>query len=274
MVTLAMILVLAIPVSADMTYFDLSDPYNNTGSNSTTPDFDFRLRFNDSSTSAHCDIFLNDTGSGFNSSVENDTLTHITSNVSLSDGEYLWKLNCTTNDGFNQESVERLFYVDTIAPNVTLVSPTPENGSALSIYNANPSFTVNATFEDDGIVIECVAVVNNYTHEMEVYDGYCEGDIYYLQEGNQDYYVEVFDKANVGESDSRTLDIDIIQFYEQNRVFAIIVPILWAGLAVLLFLLYDMWDRLTHHLILQIGIGILVVVSFIISIGLTLGLVI
>jgi hypothetical protein len=274
LVTLALFLVFAIPVSADITYFDLSDPYNNTGSNDTTPDFHFRLRFNDSSTSAGCELFLDDIGHGLNSSVENDTLTAITSNTSLLDGAFLWNLNCTTNDEFNQESANRLFYVDTIAPNVTLVSPTPETGSELRIYNANPSFTVNATYEDNGIVTGCSIVFNNYSNDMTLYDGYCIGEAIYLQEGSHEYFVQVWDKANVGISDNRTASIDIVTFIEQNRIYAIIVPILWAALALLLFALYELWGKLDHHIILQIGIGILVVIAFIFSISVTLGLVI
>lgn len=67
---------------------------NNTNSSDATPDLQFNVTDN-LDTSIFCELFINNTGYGTNSSVTNATTTTITANTSLSDGSYEWYVNCT-----------------------------------------------------------------------------------------------------------------------------------------------------------------------------------
>jgi len=91
----------------------LNSPSNQTFTNDNTPDFNFTITGN--WTSYSCELFLNDTGYGTNTSVLNDTATIITANDTVSDSFYNWYINCT-NSTTNQSEV-RDITIDTTAPN-------------------------------------------------------------------------------------------------------------------------------------------------------------
>lgn len=272
-ISILMLLLLLPTVRADITYFDMSELYNNTGTNSSQPNFSFRLMYNDTSINAFCDILIDDTGFGFNSSVLNNTFTTIQANQTLSDGDYEWKLNCTTNDGFNIESnFTRTFFVDTTPPVVTLVPPTPENATTVRLTNFNPSITINASVSED--VIACYAIIDGQTFDVEVFDGYCSQDIFEWSEKTQNYSVHAFDKANEGVSEERIITTDVVTFVEQNPFYRIVPIMLWFGFALILFGVWAVIEKLSIQQIFHIGIGLTIIMVFIFVAIMTLNLVI
>jgi len=77
------LLVLLIPLALAINQPTLNYPLNQTFTNNNTPDFNFTVTGNE--TSYSCELFLNDTGYGENSSVLNNTATIITANSSIPD---------------------------------------------------------------------------------------------------------------------------------------------------------------------------------------------
>ncbi len=77
-------LLFAIPftVQADIQELELNELYNNTGTNSSIPIFNFRVMLNESSGSVACTLLINDTPYAVNNTVINNTETNITSNAS------------------------------------------------------------------------------------------------------------------------------------------------------------------------------------------------
>jgi len=96
---------------------------------SLTVDFSFTVT--GSANSYSCELFLNNTSKGANSSTQNNTATIITAS-SISDGTYNWYINCTTGGVTNQSEV-RTLTVDT----------TPPTTSASAIKNDSSTYTFN-----------------------------------------------------------------------------------------------------------------------------------
>ncbi len=71
----------------------VSPPDGNT-TYDTTPTFTFNVTDNDNTTLS-CELLINGTGYGENTSVSNNTNTDITANTSLSPGLYSWNVNCS-----------------------------------------------------------------------------------------------------------------------------------------------------------------------------------
>jgi len=104
----------------------LNSPLNQTTTNDSTPDFNFTV--NGSKSTYSCELFLNDTSYGTNSSTQNDTPTVITANPPLSDGTYNWYINCTAGSVTNQSEIREIT-IDT-PPDITIVNP--QNNTNLS----------------------------------------------------------------------------------------------------------------------------------------------
>jgi len=97
----------------------LNSPSNQTFTNDNTPDFNFTITGN--WTSYSCELFLNGTGYGTNTSTANNTATIITANDTIPDNFYNWYINCT-NSTTNQSEIREIT-IDTIAPSITVDYP-------------------------------------------------------------------------------------------------------------------------------------------------------
>lgn len=267
---LAAIIFFALPVlaTASIHELELNDPYNYTGTNSSIPLFNFRVMINDSSSSVSCELLINDTGYGLNSSVVNNTETNITANSSLSDGLYTWAMNCTTDDSDNIESYSRLFFVDTTPPTVNLTSPTPNSSETIKTTNSNYRIVVNATYSDNTELIACLLIRNDQEYPMGIYDGYCEVSNTEWTEGSNTIKVRAFDKGgNYGDSEERTFTYDAQTRADTNSIYWLF-PIVLILVAVItgfgLFAIFDVIDLektiyiLTIIMVLMIFAGILV----------------
>ena len=84
----------------------LNSPPNETSTQDKTPDFNFTVSWKENNYA--CELFLNNTGYGENSTVFNNTATIITANSSLSDGTYNWYINCTANSFTNQSEIREI----------------------------------------------------------------------------------------------------------------------------------------------------------------------
>ena len=90
---------------------------NNTFFNTTTVDFAFNINTN--ALNVLCELFINDTGYGKNTSVQNNTQTTITANSTLSEGNYNWYINCTA--GKTKQSEIRIFTIDITKPIINII---------------------------------------------------------------------------------------------------------------------------------------------------------
>ncbi|RKY96158.1 MAG: hypothetical protein DRQ03_07750, partial [Candidatus Hydrothermota bacterium] len=114
---------------------NLTSPPNQTHFDIDTenqPNFNFTAISN-TNTTFSCELFINDTSYGSNSSVQNNTATIIQANSPLSLGEYNWYINCTDSSGTTKSEV-RTFYMENISVSVN---------TDKSVYNPNQNVTVS-----------------------------------------------------------------------------------------------------------------------------------
>lgn len=250
--------------TADIFYLDSVNPYNNTGTNQTTPTMSFLFSLNESSGSASCELLINDTGYGVNSSVQNLTETSITANSTFSDGLYNWKTNCTTNDSITLESFTRLFYVDTENPTVNYTSPTPNDTALIELTNSDYLVTINATYSDNTEIISCTLFRNNFQYNMDIYNNYCLLEANEWEEGANIIKVRATDKGgNYADTPERTYTINVITLADQNQLYWVIVIVLilvMVSLAVLI--VFNLID-LTHDQLITLLVGMLVMAGFV-----------
>lgn len=178
-------------VGATITGISLTSPGNATWTTDATPDFVFNAT-SDSNATLGCELFINGTGYGANSSAANDTSTTITANASLADGSHSWYINCT-DTGTNQ-SEARTLNVDATAPAASLSFPPYASGTAditgyandtnfanwtLALYQnntllnatfCNGTAAVNGTLCSWNTSLACSGECDNYTLSLVVAD--------------------------------------------------------------------------------------------------------
>jgi PGF-pre-PGF domain-containing protein len=135
-ITFILLISILFLVSAEISSISLSSPANNSVTGDTTPDFTFTPLSN-INTSFSCELFIDDVGYGVNSTVQNNTLTTLTANATLTEGSKEWYVNCTDVNGTNQSNIQTLT-IDTSNPTITIDYPAADGW-----YNAD--FTVNVT---------------------------------------------------------------------------------------------------------------------------------
>jgi len=111
--------------------------------NNPTPDFQFTVTGNE--TDYSCELFINDTGYGVETA-QNNTLTTITANTSLSEGTYYWYINCTKGGITNQSSTWH-FTVDLTSPNLTFQNPTEGNNSYIPHNFTEINISISENYE-------------------------------------------------------------------------------------------------------------------------------
>jgi hypothetical protein len=249
---------------SDIQDFDLYSPYNNTGTNQSQPTFSFFPLLNGSSGSLDCELLINGTGYGKNSSVLNSTETSITSNSSFSDGLYRWGVNCTTNDSVNYESFNRSFFVDTESPStVEFVSPSPDNGESFQLTNANYRIPINVSFSDNLEVRFCTLIRNTNNYTMIVGNGFCYINFPHWTEGSNTIKVRVFDVGgNYNETPERTITVDVLTRSDINSLY-FLFPIILVAIAVIAGLgIFAIYDEIEIETAMKVLIGMLVACAF------------
>jgi hypothetical protein len=98
----------------------LESPSNGIATTDNTPDFVFN--YSGMNDTASCEVFVDGTGYGINSSTNNITSTTITANASISDGTYYWVVNCT-NSTTQQSDQNWSITIDTTPPQIVITSP-------------------------------------------------------------------------------------------------------------------------------------------------------
>jgi hypothetical protein len=142
---------------------EMTSPAEDSKTEDTTPDMVFNFT-SDTFAISSCELFINSTGYGVNSTVFNYTSTTMTANATLTYGAWKWKVTCT-NDTYTNTSAEWDFVVrklmsgnvkDDAGNNV-------ENATVLIIsQKAKTIYGTNSTGNDGNWTYE-VWVAGNYT---------------------------------------------------------------------------------------------------------------
>lgn len=129
-------------VGAAITNYTLTSPSDNARTADNTPDFNFTA-VSDVNDTFSCEISMNSTGRGVNSSVLNNTATIITANSTLAEGVYVWHVECT-DAGNMVVSSNKTLTIDNASASSTLNSPEGfYNSSSLNItFNCTSADTL------------------------------------------------------------------------------------------------------------------------------------
>ncbi len=111
-----------------------NSPANGANTSDSTPDFNFTYTDARAAT-ATCTLFINNTARGTNSSTKNNTATVITSNASLSNNTYSWRVNCTDSvNNVGASSTRNITIIpDTVKPTITAVYATGTSADSSNI---------------------------------------------------------------------------------------------------------------------------------------------
>jgi len=144
----------------------LNSPANATLTNSTLINFNFTQTDTFSPTSS-CSIYIDNILTATNTTTLNATATIFP--LSLSDGAHNWYLNCTDLAGNNNISETRIITINSVAPVISLESPTNNQvippGFILFSFNAtsNLSSTMACSLFVDSIQVQTNSSVQNST---------------------------------------------------------------------------------------------------------------
>ncbi|MFH1505698.1 MAG: Ig-like domain-containing protein, partial [archaeon] len=120
----------------------LENPPNDNYTSETTIIFYYNVNDTTSDVS-NCSIIINGTINDTKTVIQEDVSQNFT--LTLSEGYYVWKVNCTDVHGFTNTSFTRNFTIDTTGP--TSVLDRPPNNENIS----GATYTVNASVTDSGI---------------------------------------------------------------------------------------------------------------------------
>lgn len=130
----------------------LSSPTNDyIETTDSTPDFSFRV-LEDINTTTTCELLIGGVGYGVNTSVLNNTVTTITSNSSLTDSNYQWRVSCT-DQFYTGYSLYRTLIVNLNNPNINI-----------TFYDQDTGLIVDTTNITLGIITDYYSA--NYTTEV------------------------------------------------------------------------------------------------------------
>ncbi len=136
---MGLVFVMVFVIALGIDVVNTVSPANNSWTGETNDSIIFTFNFTGENASASCELFINDTSFGVNSSVLNNTNTGIYANASISDGAKNWYVNCT--NGSTTMSDIWFLNVDTTNPVVNITYPTATN------YTTAPT-TLNFTYTE------------------------------------------------------------------------------------------------------------------------------
>ena len=183
-----------------------NSPAAATNTSDSTPDFNFTYT-DAQALIASCELFVDDTGHGTNTSTLNSTATVITANASIADGSHNWNVNCTDSAGNVGTSSSRTINVDTALPVVTLNSPANNANTS----DSTPDFNFTAT--NAASVLSCTVFVAGTARGTNSSVSNATATVITanasLSDGSHNWYVNCTDDAaNTGTSATRTITID------------------------------------------------------------------
>ena len=145
-----------LPYNADSTLptIYLEQPANNTINTTATPGFIFNVT-DDQAATLDCNLIINDTEYGNDASVSNATSTEITANASLSNGDYIWQINCS--DGTNTNLSDGRNISISVSAAVDLCKP---NATGFFTVNQTCVYLDNTTNIDAGLIVQDNGVIN------------------------------------------------------------------------------------------------------------------
>jgi hypothetical protein len=183
----------------------LTSPDNNTNTSTAQPNFNFTAA-SDINTTFTCELFIDDTGYGQNTSTSNNTATIIQANTSISQGVHSWYINCTDVNG-TQQSATRTLTVDTTTPSINLNSPVDNLNTSSTSLNLsftatdNLASTMSCELILDGSINQTNNSVSNNTATIFTVSS--------LSQGQHTWNVNCTDNANnEGTGTQRTLTVD------------------------------------------------------------------
>ncbi|MGC9310947.1 MAG: hypothetical protein ACP5E4_04475, partial [Candidatus Aenigmatarchaeota archaeon] len=141
-------------------WINIISPGNDTNTTNQTPGFNFTV--NGSENTYSCELLINDTGYGQNSSTQNGTETMLIANSSLNYGNYTWKINCNSAGTTNTSGTRTIAIQElNLAPNKPELN-SPENQSTGQPLSLN----LNVTVTDPNGDAMNVSFYNNATGEQ------------------------------------------------------------------------------------------------------------
>jgi len=159
--------------AAGINAVNLLSPASNSWTSGTNGTIVFLFNFTGDNQTASCQLFINGTGFGVNSTARNTTNTMIMANSTISEGTNVWYVNCT-NTTTIQSSTWAL-NVDRTLPSVSWVSPSTNGTEGVNvtyiIFNISVSENIGACkIEVNGTNQTCTAWVNATTSSYGYYN--------------------------------------------------------------------------------------------------------
>jgi hypothetical protein len=200
---LAMFVMLCGVATAIIQDISLQSPSAGASTSNLTPAFMF-FSYSDSDLVYSCELYINLSGYGKNISVNNNSVTTIVANASLSEGDYVWFVKCIDSTS-NINSLTRNLNVDTTKPSLTFVSPT-DSGNLTRInilinITASDLHFRNMTlylYNGSGALIN-----NTFSNSSNIYANYSVSTF-----GTYFFNATVYDQAgNSNSSDTRNVSI-------------------------------------------------------------------
>jgi len=146
----------------------------------STNSFDVNFTVTDTVDSVFsCDLFVDASLTDSDAAVDNNTLTGFTLS-SLSEGAHTWNVTCVDDSG-RQGSDEYTFTIDSVAPEVFLVSPDD------SVWDSDGSLTLTYNVTDSGSSISSCSLIINQTVNQT--------DATIAEDSNQTFSVSSFGDA-------------------------------------------------------------------------------
>jgi hypothetical protein len=187
---------------------NLISPTNNTWSNSSNINFIFN--FTDAlSPNASCSLYINGSLNQTNNSVINGSET-IFSVSGLGEGAHSWYINCTDLAGNTKQSEKRTINIDTIAPQIAFISPTPANGASQTAK----TFVINVSHNESNPAWLLIYLNSNlvWNGSYNGSNGFTNWTTPTLADGNYNYQVCANDSAG----NQNCTEIRTIKIYTQS----------------------------------------------------------
>lgn len=172
-------------IGFDTTTITLSKQTEGQYTNDNIPDFTFTLSGNE--TQYSCELWINISEHGINESTQNNTLTNITTNVTLADGGYEWYINCT-NGTVTHQSSTRTLIIETILPRLQFYPPTSENNSDITVNHTKINLTIIESNLDTFIFSwnGTNTTMRNYT---------CTENMSFINDGSGGYCIDKYEAS-------------------------------------------------------------------------------